>query len=160
MPNQLPLFLLDRLGAWLFIVAGEPGLSDLRLSDDDSVRRPRNFRTDAGLLFEGLVGDIVLAASLVRLWCSCAPAVESSDGLPKGGDSCRGEEAGDCGVGCDDSGPRPGVGGRGVSGLSSGAGIEVPSVSEKLIGVSVNGLYENLLDDMMVGVEEPGCTGS
>jgi hypothetical protein len=40
-----------------------------------------------------------------------------------------------------------------VSGLSSGAGIEVPSVSEKLIGVSVNGLYENLLDDMV------GCTG-
>ena len=67
MPNQLPLFLLDRLGAWLFIVAGEPGLSDFRLSDDDSVRMPRNVRTDAGRLFEGLVGDMVLAASLVRL---------------------------------------------------------------------------------------------
>jgi hypothetical protein len=128
-------------------VAGEPGLSVLRLSDDDSVRMPRNVRTDAGRLFEGLVGDILLAASLVRLWCSCAPAVESSDGLPKGGDACRGGEAGDLGVGCDDSGPRPGVGGRGLSG--SGAGIEVPSVREKFMGVSVSGLYENLLDDMM-----------
>lgn len=48
----------------------------------------------------------------------------------------------DCGVGCDDSGPLPGVGGRGDSGgESSGAGIDVPSVSEKLMGVSVNGLY-------------------
>jgi hypothetical protein len=36
-----------------------------------------------------------------------------------------------------------------MGGLSSGAGIEVPSVKEKLIGVSVSGLYENLLDDMM-----------
>lgn len=36
----------------------------------------------------------------------------------------------------------PGVGGRGVSGgESGGAGIEVPSVREKLMGVSVNGLY-------------------
>jgi hypothetical protein len=68
LPNQLPLFLLLRLGAWLFIVAGEPGLSDFKLSLDDSVRRPRNFRTEAGRLVEGLVGDMVLAASLVRLW--------------------------------------------------------------------------------------------
>ena len=45
-------------------------------------------------------------------------------------------------MGCDDSGPLPGVGGRGVSGgESGGAGIEVPSVREKLMGVSVNGLY-------------------
>jgi hypothetical protein len=36
----------------------------------------------------------------------------------------------------------PGVGGRGVSGgESGGAGIDVPSVREKLMGVSVNGLY-------------------
>lgn len=34
------------------------------------------------------------------------------------------------------------MGGRGVSGgESGGAGIDVPSVREKLIGVSVNGLY-------------------
>ena len=59
------------------------------------------------------------------------------------------------GVGCDESGPRPGVGGRGVSGGdSSGAGIDVPSVREKFMGVSVNGLYENLLDGMMERVEE------
>jgi hypothetical protein len=46
------------------------------------------------------------------------------------------------GVGCDDRGPFPGVGGRGVSGgVSSGAGIWVPSVKEKLIGVNVSGLY-------------------
>jgi len=56
-------------------------------------------------------------------------------------------------VGCDDSGPLPGVGGRGVSGgLSSGAGIEVPSVREKLMGASVSGLKENL-DDMAAAVE-------
>ena len=66
-PNQLPLFRLVRLGAWLFIVAGEPGLSDFRLSEDDNVRRPRNLRTDAGRRAEGLVGDMApLAASLVR----------------------------------------------------------------------------------------------
>jgi hypothetical protein len=46
------------------------------------------------------------------------------------------------GVGCDDSGPLPGVGGRGVcGGESGGAGIEVPSVREKLMGVSVRGWY-------------------
>lgn len=46
------------------------------------------------------------------------------------------------GVGCDERGPLPGVGGRGVSGgVSSGAGIEVPSVREKLMGVKVRGWY-------------------
>lgn len=139
LPNQLPLFLRDRLGAWLLMVAGEPGLSDLRLSDDDSVRRPRNLRTDPGRLFDGLVGDMTLAASLDRPYWACDPAVESSESLPCAS-SC-GERPGVVGVGCDDSGPLPGVGGRGVSGgLSSGAGICVPSVSEKLTGVSVNGL--------------------
>jgi hypothetical protein len=45
-------------------------------------------------------------------------------------------------VGCDERGPLPGVGGRGVSGgESGGAGIEVPSVREKLIGVRVRGWY-------------------
>jgi len=68
LPNQLPLFLLFRLGAWLFIVAGEPGRSDLRLSDDERVRMPKNLRTELGRLLEGLVGDMVLAPSLVRLW--------------------------------------------------------------------------------------------
>lgn len=144
LPNQLPLFLRDRLGVWLLMVAGDPGRSDFRLSDDDSVRRPRNLRTEAGRLLEGLVGDMTLAASLARLWCSCASAVESSESLPTGEPSTGGK-AGDLGVGCDDSGPLPGVGGRGVSGgLSSGAGIWVPSVREKLTGVSVKGLYENL----------------
>lgn len=128
-------------------MAGEPGLSDFRLSFDDSVRMPRNLRTDAGRLFEGLVGDMVLVASLVRVCCSCGLAVESSDALPGGGDSVCGGEPGDFGVGCDDSGPLPGVGGRGESGgLSSGAGIEVPSVREKLMGASVSGLKENLLE--------------
>lgn len=57
---------------------------------------------------------------------------------------------GDLGVGCDESGPLPGVGGRGVSGgESSGAGIEVPSVSEKLMGASVNGLnLEGMVADV------------
>lgn len=122
---------------------------------------PRNLRTEAGRLPVGLAGEMVLlAASLVRpgrVWTSGEGA--SSKGFSGGGESLSGEslwgeslwggESGDLGVGCDESGPRPGVGGRGVSGgLSRGAGIEVPSVREKLMGVSVNGLYENLLDDM------------
>ena len=83
--------------------------------------------------------------------------MESSDVLPGGGesgDSLVGEAPGE--VGCDDSGPLPGVGGRGVSGgLSSGAGIEVPSVREKLMGASVSGLKENL-DDMAAAAEVAG----
>jgi hypothetical protein len=66
LPNQLLLFRLDNVGAWLLIVAGEPGLSDCRLSEDGRERRPRNFRTDDGRLW-GLAGDRVpLAASLDR----------------------------------------------------------------------------------------------
>lgn len=135
-------------------MAGEPGLSDFRLSDDDRVRRPRNFRTDPGRFVEGLVGDIELAASLVRD-CWCGPSVtESSDALPCVAPFCGGKP-GDLGVGCEDSGPCPGVGGRGVSGgLSSGAGIEVPSVREKLIGVSVSGFHSNLPTGMMDDVEK------
>lgn len=149
LPNQLPLFLRDRLGATLLMVAGEPGLSDFRLSDEDKVRRPRNFLTEPGRLLDGLVGDMVLAASLVRDWCRRAP--DSSDALPS---ASWGGKPGDLGVGCDDSGPFPGVGGRGAStGLSGGAGIEVPSVREKLTGVSVSGLYENLLVGMMAAVD-------
>jgi hypothetical protein len=45
------------------------------------------------------------------------------------------------GVGCDERGPFPGVGGRGASGESIGAGMDVPSVREKLMGVSVRGWY-------------------
>lgn len=140
LPNQLPLFLRDRLGATLWIVEGEPGLSELRLSDDDRVRRPRNFLTDPGRLLDGLVGDMVLAASLMRDCGGCA--LESSDALPSDNESlCPGGKPGDLGVGCEESGPLPGVGGRGASsGLSGGAGIEVPSVREKLMGVSVSGL--------------------
>jgi hypothetical protein len=60
-------------------------------------------------------------------------------------------------VGCDERGPFPGVGGRGVSGgESGGAGIDVPSVREKLIGVSVNGLY---LPPAMVDVVVVRCLG-
>jgi len=44
-------------------------------------------------------------------------------------------------VGCEDSGPPPGVGGRAVrGGESGGAGIRVPSVREKDTGVIVRGL--------------------
>jgi hypothetical protein len=44
-------------------------------------------------------------------------------------------------VGCEDNGPRPGVGGRGVAGgESNGAGMLVPSVREKDSGVMVRGL--------------------
>lgn len=154
LPNQLPLFLRVRLGATLLMVAGDPGLSDVKLSDDDRVRSPKNFLTDPGRLLEGLVGEKVLPASLVRDWCK--PAPNSSDALPSEEESlCCGAKPGDLGVGCEDRGPFPGVGGRADStGLSGGAGIEVPSVKEKLTGVSVSGLYENLLVGIMAaGVE-------
>jgi hypothetical protein len=127
------------------MVAGEPGLSACRLSDDESVRKPRNFRTDDGRLCGlcGLVGDSSLlpAASLVRGLWNGSSATASSCSLPFVVPFLCGKTS-DCGVGCDDRGPFPGVGGRGDSGgESSGAGIDVPSVSEKLIGVSVSGLY-------------------
>lgn len=150
LPNQLPLFLRDRLGAWLLMVAGEPGLSDFKLSEDDKVRSPRNLRTEAGRRADGLVGDMAPLASWVCEWPRGAAAVESSESLPCVGEPLCGGKPGDLGVGCDDSGPLPGVGGRGVSGgLSRGAGIWVPSVSEKLMGVSVSGLYENLPGAML-----------
>jgi hypothetical protein len=50
LPNQLLLFRLDSVGAWLLMVAGEPGRSDFKLSEDGSDRSPRNFRTDDGRL--------------------------------------------------------------------------------------------------------------
>lgn len=83
-----------------------------------------------------------LADSLVRPRVTGgSAAAASSEPLPVGGSTCSCGVAGLLGVGCDESGPLPGVGGRGVSGgESSGAGIEVPSVSEKLMGASVNGL--------------------
>jgi hypothetical protein len=137
LPNQLLLFLLVNVGVWLLMVAGEPGLSDFKLSEDESVRSPKNLRTDEGRLC-GLVGDnVLLAASLVRLWCSWS---SPSLALPFVDSLCG--NTGDFGVGCDERGPFPGVGGRGVSGgESSGAGIVVPSVRETLMGVSVSGLY-------------------
>jgi len=98
---------------------------------------PKNWRTEDGRR-PGLVGDRPpLASSLVLpLVAGGSGEPDSSAALPSGE-----PPAGDLGVGCDDSGPLPGVGGRGVlGGESSGAGIEVPSVSEKLIGASVNGL--------------------
>jgi hypothetical protein len=149
-PNQLLLFLLVKVGAWLWMVAGEPGLSDFRLSDEDSVRSPKNFRTDDGRRC-GLVGEsnMLLAASLVRGLWNWSPATASSCSLPFADPFWCGKTS-VCGVGCDDRGPFPGVGGRGVSGgESSGAGIDVPSVREKLMGVSVSGLY---LPPAMMGV--------
>lgn len=145
LPNQPLLFFLVRLG-WPLIVAGEPGLSSCcKLSFDDRVRRPRNWRTEDGRLFwePGLVGDRPpLAASLVRPRVTGGSgAAVSPDAFPLGEPTLCCGKRGDLGVGCDESGPLPGVGGRGVSGgESSGAGIEVPSVSEKLMGASVNGL--------------------
>lgn len=138
LPNQLLLFLRDSVGAWLLMVAGEPGLSDFKLSLDGMERRPRNFRTEDGRLC-GLVGDRVLLAASLDRGCSCSAPADSP--LPFVPSALCGKTA-DCGVGCEDSGPFPGVGGRGLSGgESGGAGIDVPSVREKLMGVSVNGLY-------------------
>ena len=45
-------------------------------------------------------------------------------------------------VGCEERGPLLGVGSRGVKGgEAGGAGMEVPSVREKLIGERVRGVY-------------------
>jgi hypothetical protein len=143
------------------MVAGEPGLSSCcRLSFDESVRRPRNWRTEDGRRFcdPGLVGDRPpLAASLVRPRVTGGSvAVESSYALSRGEPTLCCGKMGDLGVGCDDSGPFPGVGGRGVSGgESSGAGIDVPSVSEKLMGSSVNGLNLGGIAAVVGGV--PRC---
>lgn len=101
-------------------VAGEPGRSDFRLSDEESVRRPRNLRTDPGRLeSEGLVGErLPLVPSFVDVRASSSLGASLvSDELLGGG-------------------------GRGVSGgESGGAGMEVPSVREKFMGVRVRGWY-------------------
>ncbi len=106
------------------------------------MRRPRNWRTEDGrrVCEPGLVGERPPSAASLVL-----PRVTGGSGATESSDvfepTCCCGETGDFGVGCDESGPLPGVGGRGVSGgESSGAGIEVPSVREKLIGASVNGL--------------------
>jgi len=83
LPNQLPLFFRDKLG-WLLIVAGDPGRSDVRLSCEDSGRRPRNLRTDDGRLLEGLEGDRVLAPSLVVGWWRLASVADSELALASG----------------------------------------------------------------------------
>jgi hypothetical protein len=133
------LFFLERPG-WLFSVAGEPGRSDMKLSCDERGRRPRNLRTELGRLLAGLVGYDWLASSFVVVCCRFV--YDGLKSLAGGVCSCCGKTA-DFGVGWDDSGPLPGVGGRGGSsgGESGGAGIEVPSVREKLIGVRVSGEY-------------------
>ena len=94
LPNQLPLFFRDRLGL-LSIVAGDPGRSDLRLSDDDIGRKPRYLRTEEGrLLPVGLVGDSVLPLSSLRLvLCSSASGPTSDESLDGGRRSVLGEQA-------------------------------------------------------------------
>ena len=96
-------------------------------------------RTEEGRLLVGLAGDRVLALSFVDvLWKLDSMESSAGESPPF---SWWGNTP-DRGVGCEDSGPLPGVGGRGVSGgESGGAGIEVPSVREKLMGVSVSGWY-------------------
>jgi hypothetical protein len=137
LPNQLLLFLRDNVGAWLLTVAGDPGLSDLKLSLEGSERSPRNLRTEPGRRCVGLAGDsMLLAASLVRLLCDCSSVAASPCAWPF---SCCGKTP-VLGVGCDDSGPCPVA--RGVSGgESGGAGIDVPSVREKLMGSNVSGFH-------------------
>lgn len=141
-PNQLPLFRRDRLGVWLLMVAGDPGRSDCRLSVEDRVRSPRNLRTEPGRRPVELVGDARLPVSPTRLWRCCGSPGPSALSWP-----------GDVGVECDGGGPVPGSDGRGeAGGLSRGAGMVVPSVKERLTGVRVSGLYENLPGAMVVTV--------
>jgi hypothetical protein len=114
------------------MVEGEPGRwSDFRLSDDDRLRRPRNLRTERGRLgIVGLVGERVLLASSFVVVRSSSPFGDFGDVEPSPG------------TWCESRGPLPGVGGRGVSGgESGGAGIDVPSVREKFMGVRVRGWY-------------------
>lgn len=114
------------------MVDGEPGRwSDFRFSDEDKLRRPRNLRTERGRLdMVGLVGESVLLASSFVLVRSRSPFGDFGDAVPSPGTCCESAEA------------LLGVGGRGVSGgESGGAGIEVPSVREKFMGVRVRGWY-------------------
>jgi hypothetical protein len=142
LPNQLPLFFLLKL-VLLFIVAGEPGRSGLKLSDEDIERRPRYLRTEDGrMLDDGLAGasELPLASILLVCWSSDAGArsVDSAAGGKPA--SCGKKEV--VGVGWESRGPLPGVGGRGLSGGESrGAGMGVPSVREKFMGASVSGWY-------------------
>lgn len=128
LPNQLPLFFRLRDGL-LSTVEGLPGLSVavlLRLSELLSVRRPRNLRTDDGRLPRLLwVGERGVGEMRPPSVGEFPLAAAASANVPTEG------------VGCEERGPLPGVGGRGVSGgESGGAGIEVPSVRLKLTGES------------------------
>jgi hypothetical protein len=154
-PNQLVLFLRVSVCFWLLMVsAGELGRSSLRLSDDGRVRRPRNLRTDEGRRW---VGD-KLPLGRSGTGCSgcsgcsgfsgcsgcsvCSVCSALSESVASESPVLRWGKAGDMGVGCEERGPWPAAGARGVAGGESrGAGIEVPSVREKLTGVNVSGLY-------------------
>lgn len=126
-------------------MAGDPGrsdrsLSDLRLSDDDMWWKPRNLRTEPGRLPVGLAGESAPLSTPLEARSKWESGAESVDALRGGVPLALEMEP--SGVGCESRGPLPGVGGRGVSGGESrGAGIGVPSVREKLIGVKVSGSY-------------------
>lgn len=133
--NQLLLFLRCSPGLGPAVDDGEPGLSEPSVSDEDMVLRPRNLRTEFGrlpleLLPLGLAGVEWFSEEVVLRSCSvefaCLTLLEKVLFV---------------GAGCESRGPRPGVGGRGESGESGGAGMGVPSVREKFTGVSVSGWY-------------------
>jgi hypothetical protein len=154
-PNQLVLFLRVSVCFWLLIVsAGELGRSSLRLSDDGRVRRPRNLRTDEGRrwvgdrLPMGCSGTGCSGCSSCSGFCGCSGCSDCSgcsgwtESVASESPVLRWGKTGDMGVGCEERGPWPAAGARGVAGGESrGAGIEVPSVREKLTGVNVSGLY-------------------
>lgn len=166
--NQLPLFLRSRApGRGVGPAFAEAELCGLcgrplrRLSDDEAERKPRNRRTDEGRLLPdtlsvvgvGLKGflepgepGLVLAVATLsvrpRGWAwPLASELLFAWSMGSDGGGSFGE------VGCDESGPPPGVGGRpGVAGGdSSGAGMSVPAVRENSMGLISRGMKEGLL---------------
>lgn len=168
LPNQLPLFRLSRMLGRAEGAKEPLGLSGRlvagllrRESADDALRKPRKRRTEEArlpaelsvLLTVGLsmflsLGEsclelLVLAVATLTLRPRKSPLAPLTSSFPIFGLAfpmgSSGLSWGE--VGCEDSGPPPGVGGRpGVEGGDSGgAGISVPAVREKRIGLMSRG---------------------
>jgi hypothetical protein len=118
------------------MLMGLPGVPNCEcLSFSDLMeRRESNLRTEDDRL-PGVVGD-----------CDCnmlgfkSPSVSFSLSEVPDGDDGNAPGTWFGVAGCDDSGPPLGVEGRDAGGVSSGAGMLVPSVREKETGVMVRGL--------------------
>lgn len=172
--NQLPLFLRSRMfGRGVGPsdeFCGLVGRLFRRLSDEEAERKPKKRRTDEGRLllltlpavgvglntfFEPGEPGLVLTVATLSVRPRVSPLTGPPVWLELSLELCLGfvEAMGSSewlswgDVGCDESGPRPGVGGRpGVAGGDSGgAGISVPAVRENSMGLISSGTKAGLL---------------